>query len=1030
MKNIQTFLCLVLFFTWASNVEAQYERDLQKAQAAYIEGDYEGAKSDIDKVIEKSTKKLGVDNKFIPVALIRQAIIQSALGILVDVIPLTEEAVAKSELINGPESPDHAFILKEASETMIHYGSFQKAAVYLSGARDSFEKSATSNEELTAALDVLEAQILSGKGYNREALRLINQQLGFYMSQALANAGSKKENKVADRDYATLMITKANTFRKMGNYISADSAFVATDVWVRDNLGRADLNYSLNKYYNTKLLEESGLAASVAIDMYEKAHVHLLRRFQASHWLALELKERITAGYLKEERAPRYQKARDDYEKTTKKNYPKKSVHFIKMDLVEFDRKIKTESTKNLDNKVQELLAHEAMPTHHIKRVELLQYAFNAAMLKKNYANAETHLTEISAIKKELYGEDAPEYHLSKLHLANFYIDYTDKFDEASEVYKTSFEDFVADEITDGHVDYIEILNHMASYYEANDYYDETSEILNKALLAARKKYDDEDMAYAIELEKIGALQISLGNYDQATESIDQAKKILGNRRSEANPLFYAKTLITEAKLFAVKGLYDEAGDNLNEAEKIQKDVGASIEVFAVSSDEDLAGLLINLGRFGDADKILKKSLKNTEKRYGAESRFMITPLNLMGRLYLLRGDYSEAQNKANRAYAISGKIFDEFSTKNVPSLKLLSETHSIIGDYGIAERYTQQSMDILKARYGEEHIDVANSISQLALNRFYKGEDLALVRQLFSDAEKIIGNKLGSKNPTYAEILKNLAILYIANAEYDAAFDALEEAGSIWQERIGKRNNLNSAIVNVLKGDIYYKRKQYDKADNFYNSAKKKYEDFFSTKHPEYVRVMSKLSRTYYMSGDIRRAEKTIVEVLKNYKNFIQVYFPALSEREKAKFWNTIKTDYEFFNTLALQLSSENAEYIGEIFNNALLTKALLLNSSIKIKQRILGSNDEELIGTYNDWLEKKEILTYVLSMSSRELSESGINPESLSKEVESLERDLSQRSEFGGKSESVTWDLVQNALQPGEIAMEMVRFRHFCRC
>ncbi len=452
-------------------------------------------------------------------------------------------------------------------------------------------------------------------------------------------------------------------------------------------------------------MEESGLAADVAIDMYEKAHIHLLRRFQPSHWLALELKERITAGYLKEERGPRYQKARDDYEKTTKKNYPKKSVHFIKMDLVEFDQRIATESTKNLDNKVQELLTHEAMPAHHIRRIELLEYAYNAAMLKKNYINAEAHLTEISAIKMELYGADAPEYHLSKLKLANFYVDYTDKFAEASDTYRTSFEDFVANEITDGHIDYIEILNHMATYYEANDYYEEASEILDRALLASRKRYDDEDMAYAIELEKIGALQINLGNYDKATENIEQAQKILGSRRSEANPLFYAKTLITEAKLFAVKGLYDEAADNLKDAEKIQKDVGASIEVFAISSDEDLAGLLINVGRFGDAEKILRKSLKNTEKRYGAESRFMITPLDLMGRLDLLKGDYSEAQRKANRALGISKKIFSEYSTKNVPIIKLLAETHSVIGDYEIAEQYTQESIDILKAPlWGRTH--------------------------------------------------------------------------------------------------------------------------------------------------------------------------------------------------------------------------------------------------------------------------------------------------------------------------------------
>jgi len=1031
MNKFQINLVLILFlfgnlFT-VTILHAQYEKDLDKAQASYIEGDYEGAKSDIDKVREKSIKKLGDNNKFIPIALVREGLIQSALGILVDVIPTTEEAVAKSESINGDGTVDHAFILKEASETMIQYGNFQKARIYLTSAQQNFEKSGQMSEELNAELEVLDAQILSGQGFNRDALKLINTQLKYYKDQAAVDAGSKKLNRNADREYATLMITKANTLRKMGDYIRADSAFVATEKWVLDALSKADLNYSLNKYYNTKLLEENGLAVDAAIDMYEKAHLHLLRRFQPSHWLAMELKERITSGYLKEERAPRYSKARSDYEKTTKKNYPSKSVHFIKMDLIELDRRVVINSTRNLESKVTELLGHEAMPQHHTRRIELLDYAYNTAMLKKNYTDAEAHLDEILAIKKELYGEESPVYHLAKLKLANFYVDYTDKFEEASETYQTSFSGFVAGEITDGHIDYIEILNHMATYYEANDYYEEASDILDQALQASRKKYDDEDMAYAVEMEKIGALQIRLGNYEKADESIKIAKKILGSKRSEANPLFFAKTLITEAKLLAINGLYDEAADNLKESEKIRKEVGATFEVTSLSSDEDFAGLLINVGRFGDAERILKKTLKNTERRYGIESRFMIEPLTLMGKLDLLKGDYSEAQRKASRANEISNKIFGEYSTKNAPSLKLLAETHSIIGDYEIAERDITELIDILTARYGEEHVDVANGLSQLALNRFYKGEDLTAVSELFARAEKVIGAKLGSKNPTYAEILKNLAIIYIANGDYDNAFSSLDEAGEIWKDRIGKRNNLNSAVVNILKGDIYYKRKQYDKADNFYSAAKKKYEDFFSRKHPEYVRVMSKLSRTYYMKGDIKRAEKTIEEVLSNYKNFILVYFPALSERQKAKFWNTIKSDYEFYNTLAMKLSSADNTYIGQIYNNALLTKALLLNSSIKIKQRILNSNDEELIGTYNDWLEKKEILTFVLSMSSHELAESGLNPETLNKEVEEIERELSQRSEFGQKSETVTWDLVQNALKPGEVAMEMVRFRYF---
>ncbi|MEQ9426177.1 MAG: CHAT domain-containing tetratricopeptide repeat protein [Cyclobacteriaceae bacterium] len=1031
MKKVQINLVLVLFLTMLFALPfqgfAQFEKDLDKLDEDYQKGDYEGGLKKTEKLIEQADKKLGPNNKFFPIALSKKAMFQNALGVLVDVEPLATEAAIKSEGINSAESIDHAFIMKELTETMIMYGNFLKANEYLKGSRNAFQKSGMINADMEAELDVLEARILSGKGFNREALKLINNRLDYYQDLALADDGSKKENKNADRDFAILMITKANTFRKMGDYLKADSAFVATENWVVDNLGRADLNYSLNKFYNTQLLEENGLAIDATIDMYEKAHIHLLRKYEPSHWLAMELKGRITAGYLQDEKTTRFLKTKQDYERTTKQNYPKNSVNFIRMDLIEFDRHVKANLTRNLGSKVSSLLSHEAMPDNHPRRIELLDYAYNTALLKKNYNNAETFLTQILGIKGALNGEDSPEYHLTRLKLANFYVDYTDRFEEAADIYQTSFRDFVAGEISEGHVDYIEILNHVATYYVSNDDYEEATTVLADALLASRKKYDNEDMAFAVEMEKIAALEIDLGNYDRAEEGINTAKRILGDKRSEANPLFFAKTLITEARLLAIKGLYDEAEQNLEEAEDIRKDVGANFEVTSISSDEDWAELLVNVGRFREAESIIRRLVRNTSRRYGSSSRFLVDPLTMQGRIDLIRGDYSSAQNNAQRANDLALEIFGNESSKNIASLNLLAEITTTIGDYDIAEKYVNEAIMILKNRYGDDHIDVAKAYSQLALIKYYRGEEIDEVSRLFTQAEGIIGEKLGSKNPTYAEILKNLAIVYIANGDYTNANSSLDEASAIWKERIGKRNNINAATVSILRGDIQYRQKQYNRADNYYSDAKKTYEDFFSSKHPEYVRVMSKLSRTYFMNGDMNRSRKTIEEVLDNYRVFIQEYFPALSEREKAKFWNTIKTDYEFYNTLALRLSTKDDDFVGEIYNNALLTKALLLNSSIKIKQRILGSNDEQLINLYNEWQEKKDMLTFVLSMSAQELNESGISSEALTRQVENLEKELSLKSEFGGQNESVTWDLVQNALQPGEVAVEMVRFRHF---
>ena len=180
----------------------------------------------------------------------------------------------------------------------------------------------------------------------------------------------------------------------------------------------------------------------------------------------------------------------------------------------------------------------------------------------------------------------------------------------------------------------------------------------------------------------------------------------------------------------------------------------------------------------------------------------------------------------------------------------------------------------------------------------------------------------------------------------------------------------------------------------------------------------------------DFKAAKKNIEQALNNYENFIKQYFPALSEREKAKYWNTIKVDFEFYNTLAFGQLEDFRDLSGKVYNYQLMTKALLLSSSIKIKERILNSKDENLKASYALWIQKKEFLTNVLSMSTQQLAENGIDPGALNTEVEKLERELSEKSEIFGQgfeNKRVTYENVQSAIEKTDVAIEMVRYRYF---
>src|SRR5690606_29997225 len=141
-------------------------------------------------------------------------------------------------------------------------------------------------------------------------------------------------------------------------------------------------------------------------------------------------------------------------------------------------------------------------------------------------------------------------------------------------------------------------------------------------------------------------------------------------------------------------------------------------------------------------------------------------------------------------------------------------------------------------------------------------------------------------------------------------------------------------------------------------------------------------------MEKNYKQSKRLIEEALGNYENFIKLYFPALSEREKAKYWNTMRGDFEFYNTLAFSNLEDFKDLAGKVYNYQLLTKALLLSSSIKIRERIMNSTDEQLKEQFSTWIQRKELLTLALSMSPAQLAENEIDPNTLQQEVERLEK------------------------------------------
>lgn len=1050
-------LLLVLCVLTSASALAQnkkLDKALKKIDASYKSGAYSKAASGLKK-FRSGAEKMGPQSNYMVLYYIREARINLAQGILGGFDASVNNALTASATAFGEDSKMYATTLLDAADLYNQYGNYRIARSYVDKSQALLSKVGQPTEDEKAHMAIIEAEAMIGQGFCNAAIDELAGVEKYYSGRAqdketVVEDGQIKTHRLEDEEiytryneYVKFKTLLANAYAKKGivsipgadtDNPSADMLFKEIQVYLKGKrrfLGDASIADIEYRYLWAVAFLENGSRPPSEADP-EEALTDLRTRFaNATSEMANELFQMALAQLMREDAKQRYGNTKAEYEKIIGK-YPSGTVHKINLKAIEFNTKLSREKTKTLERDALEVLNAKSLPKNYKTSIKVLDFLYDVAIIEKRYKNAEGYLNQIAEVKKELCGENSPAYHLARVKLANFYIDFTNKIEEAGKIYENDYFAVVAKEVGVQHPDLIDILNHIAQWYELTDRYSLAAKTLNDAKDRANYKYTNTDILLGIELNNIANLQLKLGEYEQAEANLTAALQIIKSKDSrqyvEQQPALVA-TLQTQAKLYGIKGLFDEAEDNLEDAQDVIDKSGKTIGD-KLSSAKELSALFIQLGKYSATADLLDELIPEYERLFGAGSIRLIEPLVNRGYILLANGDYTEAEKIALSVNQMAIKTYGESSTKTAPTQKLLSDIFYTLGDYEKAEANVLKAIASQEKLFGRNHIEVAQSLSQLALIKFHKGDNRQGVEKLLLESRDIIVTKLGKDNPRYAEILKNIAVLYISEKRYDIAFNSLTQAEAIWRAKTGRKNNVNAASIYTLTGDVYYQLKNYKKAEEFYVQSKDLYEKFFSKSHPEYVKVLSKLSRVYYMQKDYKRSKRLIEESLSASEGYIKQNFPALSERQKAKYWNTIKGDFEFYNTLAFSNMEDFKDLTGKVYNYQLLTKALLLSSSIKIRERIMNSTDEELKGQYNTWVQKKEQLTLALSMSPEQLTENKIDPGALQQEVEQLEKNLSNSSELFAQSfdtKRTTFDDIKKVLKPNEVAMEMVRYRYF---
>lgn len=523
------------------------------------------------------------------------------------------------------------------------------------------------------------------------------------------------------------------------------------------------------------------------------------------------------------------------------------------------------------------------------------------------------------------------------------------------------------------------IYNDLAGFYQSIANYDMATEFYQKALsnisfTTNAQLYNNTAFNY------VTLLQAS-GNFDEAERVLSEIVTTL----KSSDPSLIFIFLQNAGSLYHSKG-------NLTQAEiQYNKALQLALQTYGENSNQyaDIllrkASLLKDKGDYEASEPLFKKVLELVKAKGGKQLANYAGILNNMGILYQSMGRLDEAQKQFESALS----IYQNASTSN-PSDYVLTEENlatlfSLKGENEKALNLLSQTVEGNRKIYGSESPNYAISLHNYAsqLQKLGKNEE---ARKLFGQALAIQKSSLGANHPSYANTLHNLAILAEDNKEYALADSLLNE-------------------VMRIRASLY------------------------DENNPSYTSGLFSRAVLRQQMDDYENAKIDFDHVVQLYLQQIVKYFPSLSEKEKTAFYQKITPVFNRYKEFLLEYYAnykKDEAVLEQLYNIQIATKAILLNSVNKTRDRILSSGNTQLINDFNEWRSLKEQLATYYTYSKSKLQEDNINLEQLEELANDKEKKLSESSELFANEfdkKQLKWEDIKNNLSNDQVAIELMR-------
>lgn len=566
--------------------------------------------------------------------------------------------------------------------------------------------------------------------------------------------------------------------------------------------------------------------------------------------------------------------------------------------------------------------------------------------------------------------------------------------------------------------DYITSYNNVGIYYRIMKQYDEAIRIHKEVLeLSLKLKPVHKNIAmYAqnigLDYELAGDEEQALAAYENALNYYERFSEPYGKLLEKIAMGYYE--LNNEQKFVYYMELIDE--HNKKELEKECNEPKCMME---------RAEYYASINNLTDAKKCYLEAIllcKTPEEKMVAQGGYA---------LFLFKNrNYAEAKDYFRQLCMDyeQHKIKDEIYVDIVRNLAL---SYYFLRDYDSAINEFQGYRTLYKDLGLENQGLYYTSLSVMA-SSYYLKKDYTRALEVYGEIKDYYSIDKNSEG--YADAIRHMANVHVRLENYNDAVSLFEEAIDIY-ERLGKDAKLNQAMSDLniccIKGGIIYDdtvakqhrnkmiRKLLD--ENIDNLDI--YKRVFGEDDLVYAQTLGNIAEQYRILGEDDKAIEYYSKFVPAQRVAIKNTFRTLGSAERNLIWKEYSEPIDSLMSMAVSLAA-NDVMSGLAYDIQLLSKGILLNSSVEFENVLHDTGDAELLSVYRHIKANYERINDIM--------EYGNNLDSLlilKQSNDMLETTLLERcAEYKDYTDYLlyTWKDVQKKLNPSDVAIEFAEVRN----